>query len=368
MPAGLAWSDDAAAPTAAAPAPTPSSQPLPIVSGRGPTILLFPVNVEATGAPDDLTRWATAALQAGVDTLPNVICLDFGRTSPLVRRALREGRIRTVDIEQQVTDPKVAIQIGHAMEVDMVLLATVSSYKVTSKPATAEVVVGGQLYDVKSNYDDQSQEAKAEPTVFRAFGVVGRSKQWSEGTDEGVMARQALRDASWRAAQVINGKTAEQVSSAPTEKKSNKSWRWFILAAAVVGLAAITHNSDEPTVHTATPVEFLPRNAVATPLTGGENAIKITWLAPEAVVTTPAVATAFLGYQLQRQTAALGSTTLSAPVTIANFTTLGPAITTFTDFGSGGLATNVTYYYRIRALYSNRPATDFVQATGVGLF
>ncbi len=365
MPAGPVRAADAGAPAAA---PTPSTQPLPLIAGRGPTILLFPVSVEATGAPEDLGRWASTALQSGVGGLPNVICLDFSRSSPLVRRALREGRIRTVDIEQPVIDQKVAIQIGHAMEADMVLLATVSSYKVSIKPAQAEVVLGGQLYDVKTNYDDQSQEAKAEPTPYRGFGVVGRSKQWSVGTDEDVMARQALRDAAFRAAQVINGKSAEMVSSAPTEKKSNKSWRWFILAAAVVGLAAIAHNSDSPTVSTPTPVEFLPRNVVATPLTGGENAIKITWLAPEAVVTQPAVAAAFLGYQLQRQTAALGSTTLSSPVTIANYTAIGPASVTFTDFGSGGLAANVTYYYRIRALYSNRPATSYVQATGVGIF
>ena len=365
MPVGSVWADG---PGTAAAAPTPSTQPLPLISGRGPTILLFPMNVDATGAPEDLSRWATTALQTGVSGLPGVICLDFGRSSPLVRRALREGRIRTVDIEQPVVEPKVAIQIGHAMEADMVLLGSVSSYKVSVKPAQAEVVMSGQLFDVRSNYDDQTQEAKAEPTPFRGFGVVGRSKQWAVGTDEGVMARQALRDAAFRAAQVINGKSAEQVSAGPTEKKTNKSWRWFVLAAAVVGLAAIAHNSDGPTVHTPTPAEFLPRNVVATPLTGGENAIKISWLAPEDVVTQPAVAAAFLGYQLQRQTAALGSTTLSAPVTIANFTTLGPAVTTFTDFGSGGLATNVTYYYRLRALYSNRPATDFVQATGVGLF
>jgi hypothetical protein len=359
VPAGTGWAQEAPAPTA---------QGLPFIGGRGPTILLFPANVEAAGAPADLSRWATTAVQTAVGGLPGVICLDFSRSSPIARRALREGRIRTVDLEQSVTDPRVGIQIGRAMEADMVLLATVQSYKVTTSPASAEVVVAGQVYDVKTNYDDQSQEAKAEPTVFRAFGVVGRSKLWSAGTDEGVMARQALRDAAWRASQVINGKPAEEVGAAPAEKKSNKSWRWFLLAAAVVGLAAAAHNSEAPHVVLPTPPEFMPRNAVATPLTGGQNAIQITWLAPTKVLTDPTTAAAFLGYQLQRQTAAKGSSVISAPVTIANYTTLGRTATIFTDFGNGGLPTNVTYYYRIRGVYSISPfVTDFVQATGVGL-
>jgi len=332
-------------------------QLVPTVPGREVTLLLFPVNVEAEDAPADTSRWATTALQTALDELPGVTCLDFSRSSPLVRRAVAEGRVRTVDVEQRVTDPRLAIAIGNAMGVNMVLLATVQSYKLVPEPAQVELVLSGQLYDVKANFDPDTQEAKPEPQVFRALGVVGRSQPRARYTGpEGVLVREALRDAAYRAAQLAGGTPAEKLGAAPAPKK-DKAWRWFLLAAVVVGLAAAANAGTEREPSGPTPAEYKPRNLVAEVQPAGQNSIRLTWLPP--IITTN-----MIGYDLQFAVGVRGGTGPSGPYGSVPGG-MRPVSPTYYDHLN--LDPNKVYYYRLRARFSDRQpqADDWIYTGGV---
>lgn len=333
-------------------------QLVPTVPGREITVLLFPVNVDAADAPADTSRWATTALQTALDELAGVTCLDFSRSSPLVRRAVAEGRVRTVDVEQRVTDPRVAITIGNAMGVNMVVLASVQSYKLTTEPVQVEVVVSGQIYDVQANFDPQTQEAKTEPQVFRALGVVGRSQPRARFTGpEGVLVREALRDAAFRAAQLAGGVPAEKIGMRPAPKK-DKAWRWFILAAVVVGLAAAASSgTDREPPPAPTPADYKPRNLVADVQPAGQNAIRLTWAPP--VITTN-----MIGYDLQFAVGLRGGTGPAGPYTAVAG---GMLPKTATEYVHLNLDPTKVYYYRLRARYSDRQpqSGDWIYTGGV---
>ncbi len=331
----------------------------PTVAGRQTIILLFPVQVGVEGVPEDIVRWATNALQAALDDLPNVVCLDFSRTSPLVRRAVREGRVRSVDVEQGVSEPALAVEIGHAMEADLVVLATLQSYKLTQQPAQVEVVLGGQAYDVKSNFDEQTLEAKPELQVFRAFGVVGKSKARPKYKGpEGVLAREALRDAAFRAAQVIAGVPAEAIGKAPAKHKRHKAWRWFLIAAGVAALVAVINNSTESRAAPVTGNEYRPRRLTAIAQPAGQNSILVTWDPPIRTEN-------LMGYELQRSFRAPASPTPSPFVTIAGLPQLPAGTTQWLDHG---LNSDYVYMYRLRARYSDRTPTsqDWISTGWVG--
>lgn len=328
----------------------------PTLFGREAIVLLFPVQVAADGAPPDAARWATNALQAAIDDLPNMICLDFSRTSPLVRRAVREGKVRSVDVERGVTEAGIAVEIGHAMGADMVVLATLQSYRVSAEPAQIEVVLAGQSYDVKSNYDEQTLEAKAELQVLRAFGVVGKSRPRAKFTGpEGVLAREALRDAAYRAAQVLAGRPAEAVGARPEKPKRHKAWRWFLIAAGIAGLVAIVNSGTEAHPARVTGADYRPRSFTAVAQPAGQNAIMLSWQPPR-------ITDNLLGYELQRSFRAVGSQTPSPFTTVAGLAQLSAASTSWLDHG---LNSKYVYMYRIRARYSDRqPGPDAWVYTG----
>lgn len=319
-----------------------------VLLGRELTVLLFPVNVAVEEAPKGLSRWATNALQAAIDELPSMVCIDFCRNNPLARRAVREGRIRAVDVEQPVTDPRTAIEIGHALEMDLVVVASVQSYRLNSEPVQVEVVLSGQAYDVKANFDTETMEAKAEPQVYRAFGVVGKSRPRARFKGaEGVLAREALRQAAQRAAQVLIGGTAEGAAK-PAHKKKNKAWRWFIFLAVAAALVAAANSSTSHHGTSVSSSDYRPRNFSATTQPAGQNAIMLTWQPPKVTAN-------MLGYEIQRAYTTPTSTTPTPWTRIASPLQLGPSATSWVDTG---LSASYVYYYRIRARYSDRTPSD----------
>jgi len=331
----------------------------PLMVGRELNVLLFPVQGAVEGAPEDMGRWATNALQASIDELPNMVCFDFSPTSPLVRRAAREGNVRTVDVEQGVTDPATAVEIGHAMGADLVVLATLQSYRLSIDPTQAEVVLGGQSYDVKANFDEQTLEAKKELQVSRAFGVVGKSSpRASYAGKEGTLAREALRDASYRAAQVLAGVPAEEVVAKPDTGKKNKAWRWFLILAGVAALAAAVNSGTDSDPVPVTGNEYRPTNVTAVAQPAGQNAILISWGRPSKTAN-------LMGYELQRSSRTKGSSSSSPFVTIAGLTQLPADRTQWVDHGLQG---DNVYVYRLRARYSDKQpvANDWVYTGWVG--
>jgi hypothetical protein len=330
-----------------------------LMAGREVNVLLFPVQVAIEGAPEDIGRWATNALQTAIDELPNMVCFDFSPTSPLVRRAAREGRVRTVDVEQGVSDPRTAIEVGHAMGANIVVMATLQSYRLAMEPTQAEVVLGGQAYDVKSNFDEPTLEAKEEVQVFRAFGVVGKSTARARYSGkEGVLVREALRDAAYRAAQVLAGVPAEEVVTKAETGKKHKAWRWFLILAGVAALAMAVNSGTEAKVAPVAGDEFRPRSLTAVAQPAGQSAIRVTWSPPRTTAN-------MMGYELQRSARAKDSTASSPFVPIAGLTQLPANRTEWIDHGLDGA--NV-YMYRLRARYSNRQPIpeDWVYTSWVG--
>jgi len=80
--------------------------------------LVFPLENCAENSPADLAARATGALSMAISDVPGFDAIQFSNTSPSVRRAVSEGRIREVDVEETSGDLATALVIGAALQVD----------------------------------------------------------------------------------------------------------------------------------------------------------------------------------------------------------------------------------------------------------
>jgi len=110
-----------------------------------------------------------------LDDLREFDALQFLPTAPSVRRAVSEGRIRQVDVQDGVKDLGVALSIGSALRADYIVLSSVQSYTKKDNPPSVELILSGKMYEVASNISPTTGEPVSEPKVFRAFGVSGAS-------------------------------------------------------------------------------------------------------------------------------------------------------------------------------------------------
>ena len=161
------------------------------------TVLIFPLQKAAENAPADAGQRATGALTMAVGDSPGLDAIQFSTTSPMVRRAVSEGRIRQVDVEEGDRDLATALVIGAALQIDYVVVSAVQSFTRKDAPPSVEVILAGQMYEVAPNINPATGEPVAEPKVFKAFGVSGASTVRSRrGMDEGAMLQEALRSAA----------------------------------------------------------------------------------------------------------------------------------------------------------------------------
>lgn len=317
------------------------------------TVLLFPVSDESSSAMPELRQIATDSLQMAIDTAPDTECTEFSRTSPLVRRAAAEGRILPTQIEAGVSNARDAINVGHQLGVDTVVVASIQSYRSTQSPRSVEVIIAGQAYDVVPNFDADTESPVDTPTVAQAFGVTGLSRKLPgyKGSDR-PLAREAVEDASYRVAKVLGGASISDVAKPkPVAKERNKVLRWLAIAAVIGGLAWAVSSSggdDDGGTVTAVPPTPLP------PQPEGTDTIRLRWNEPTGI-TVPV-----LQYQLQRSVNSgtwsyFGTGTLSDNVRDT---------TTFADFD---VSSGNTYVYRIRAIYRDSKASAWVQFSGISL-
>lgn len=324
---------------------------------RGRTILLFRVVDETSSDLPELRKLATDAIQMAVDAVDGLECSEFSRTSPLVRRAILEGRVLPTQVEAGPSSPRDAVSIGEALGVDTVLLTSIQSYRSTTEPRSVEVILSGQAYDVKENYDQEAGEPKREESIapVHAFGVVGTSRRIPgyEGSDR-LLAREALNDAAYRVAKVLNGASISEVSQPkPEPKKENRATKWLAVAA-VVGLLVWavssaghqdkTGPSDDAVPPTPRPLEVQ-----------GTNTIVARW--------DPPTGTSFevLRYELQRSVDNGGWTSFGSGGDSAN---IDAGTTQYSDFD---VAAGHTYAYRIRVVYRNSKYSNWVSFSGVSL-
>jgi len=318
------------------------------------TVLLFQVGDESSGAMPELRRAATEALQMAIDTGEGTECTEFSRTSPLVRRAASEGRILPTQVEAGVASPRDAINIGHQLGVDTVVIASIQSYRSTQAPRSVEIILAGQAYDVAPNYDTEAGEPVDRPTVAQAFGVTGMSRPLPgyRGSDR-PLAREAIDDAAYRVAKVLNGASISEVAKPkPAVKERSKLLKWVAIAALVGGLAwAVSSiggdggSGGSANVPAPTPLPLQPE---------GTDTIRIRWNAPTGY-SAPV-----LQYQLQRSVnggtwAYFGTGTLS------------DNIRETTEFADFDVRSGSTYAYRIRVIYRDSKISAWKDFAGISL-
>ncbi|MCD6351891.1 MAG: fibronectin type III domain-containing protein, partial [Armatimonadetes bacterium] len=192
--------------------------------------------------------------------------------------------------------------------------------------------------------------------VFRAFGVVGKSSERANFQGkEGVLAREALRDAAYRAAQVLAGVPAQEVAARPQKAKKHKAWRWFLIAAGIAALAVAANSSTSSRPAPPAGNEYRPRNLTAVAQPAGQNSILVSWQPPTRTQN-------LMGYELQRASRPKTGGMGTSYQTVAGLTQLTASTTQWNDHGLSG---TMVYIYRLRARYSDRqPIPDDWVYTG----
>ncbi len=319
------------------------------------TVLLFAVADESSSGLPELQKIATDALQMSIDDLKGLECTDFSPTSPLVRRALAEGRVLATQLQTGPTSVPDAVELGYALNVETVVIASIQSYRSTQQPRSVEVIISGQAYDVAANYNEEVGEASSKPAVAQAFGVVGTSRKLPgyRGSDR-PLAREAIGEAAYRVARVLSGATISDVAKpTPTPKKKHKNRKilTYVLAIAAIAWLVSESGGDDDAGPSADALPPVPQ-----PLEPeGTDTIRVRWEAPSG--------TSFevLRYQIQRRVddgdwSFFGAGNASADV--------DRAARSFADFD---VATGHSYAYRIRVFYTNSKFSQWAYFQGIAL-
>lgn len=300
------------------------------------TALVFPLQNAAEGAPADIGQRATAALTVAVADTPGFDAIQFSTTSPSVRRAVSEGRVRQVDVEEGTGDVATALVIGAALKVDYVVTGAVQNLTRKEAPASGvEVILAGQMYDVAANINPTTGEPIGEPKVFKAFGVSGKSTARARlGGDESPMIQEAVRDAAAKAAAALAGRTAVGEISAAGKSKSG-SYKW-VLWLLLVGVLALGVNNGSGSNTTSPTAQALPPTNVT--LEKDESAIRVSWAEPTGTTLT------VLRYQVERSVDSAGFQRVDAGG-------LSAGTTNFNDYEitSG----RHVYQYRLKTIYTS---------------
>lgn len=302
--------------------------------GAAKTVLVFPVTNASENAPAAMADRASGVLTMALDGAREFDGMQFTSTAPSVRRAVSEGRIRQVDVQEGVKDLGTALSMGSALGADYIVLATIQSYTYTPSPAHAELILSGRMYEVASNINPTTGEPVAEPKVFRAFGVSGASSARAKFTGrEDVLTQEALRDAADKAAQTLCGRT--DLTQARAKKKTSSGYKWLLLGLIIAGAAmAIGGGSDDNGGGTTSP-EAKPVTSLG--MSQGADFIGLSWDVPDTTLEV-------LRYQIDRS---VNGGAFQRLVRIAG--TTGQTHYTYSDYD----VSSGTYQYRIRVIYRN---------------
>jgi hypothetical protein len=308
------------------------------------TVLVYPVTVAADNAPANIGENATSALTMALDATPGFDALQFSATAPSVRRAISEGRVRQVDVDEGSHDLASALSIGQALHADLIVLASLQSYTAKeNSPLSVEVILAGQMYAVAANLNPATGEAIAEPKVQKAFGVSGASAARAKYRgDEQTLAQEALRDAAFKAAQTLAGLVEVGAPTAVRKKGSNLT-KWALLGVLLVGLAIAVGGvgggggDGGGPAPTAAP----PENVVVTPF---EDHIQVSWQPPP---TTPSF------YQVQRAVDGGSFSFFDGSGNVPNSQLFK------NDYSLIAPGTHI-YQYRVRAVYGGNTFSPYV--------
>lgn len=323
--------------------------------GRMRTVLLFGVADQSASGMVELPKIATDALQMAVDQVATLECTEFSSTSPVVRRAVSDGRVLPTQIELGPADARDAIAIGRSLGVDTVVMASIQSYRSTPAPRSVEVIIAGQAYDVKPNYNEEAGDPVDQPQVAQAFGVVGSSRKLPgySGSDR-PLAREAVDEAAYRIARVLSGANISEVAKPrPAQKQKDKGSKILAYLAAIGLIAWLVSESGGDDDGGPDPGAMPPTVLPVEP--EGTDTIRLHWEAPTGTSLT------VLRYQIQRrvdqgQWSFFGVGNSSADI--------DRSALSFADFD---VEAGRSYEYQIRAVYTNQAVSVWVPFVGITL-
>lgn len=304
------------------------------------TVLAFPaVDESEEGNLAEVASRLTSALALAGGEVPEVDLEVFSETSPMVRRGVADGALRSADVEAP-KDAATAVTIGHAFRVDSVVLLAIQGMTKNAEAGSVEINVVGMKYDVEANIDPQTGAVVAEPQGS-TFGVSGVGQaRVRDRADDRTLIRLAARNTAYKVLHVLAGKTAEvYVEEGAKPKKRSDLWKWVIAGIVALGLIAVTAGGDGDDAPAAD--QLVPTRLTARP---SQDGIRLTWVPPSTMTKT------IFAYQIQRS--ANGSNFIRI-----DEDKVGPNATAFTDFV---IAAGTAYVYQIRVLY-----TDGVQSRWV---
>ena len=304
------------------------------------TVLVFPVTNASGNSPADLADRASGVLTMALDADREFEGMQFTSTSPSVRRAVSEGRIRQVDVQEGVRDIGTALAMGSALGADYVVLSTIQSYTSKTNPSSVELIFSGQMYEVAANIHPTTGEPVAGPKVFRAFGVSGASSMRAKYTGrEDVLAQEALRDAAGKAAASLGGRA--DVGKTPAKKGASASYRWLLLGLIIAGAAIAIGGGGNDAPAGPNPDAVPPENVR---LEQANDAIGLHWTEPTNTTLT------VLRYQVERLVD-------NPPFSRIDGGTLAAGSTFLFDYDL--LSGTHTYQYRIRTVYTSGAVSPY---------
>ncbi len=313
---------------------------------RTTTVLLFPAVDESGSEIPDLAEMTTNKLQIAMAGVEGIEVTEFHPSSPLVRRAESEGRLLATHMQAGVSNLPAAIEVGHILGMDGIVLATVKSVDVHNSARYLTVTLKGQYFKVGPNYDPASGQASRALQPERSFTVVGASRTRANYTgSDRPLVREALDDAASKFAQVMAGTPAGELTAKPIHSKKESKWKWLgpllVLGVAAFIIGSSGGGDSGPAAGAAPPI---PDH-----LTVEDYGIILYWDPPPPTDLT------LVSYQIQRSTN-------GGPYANVNVGICGIGCTQWTDFD---VAAGNNYRYRIRAIYSSSQVSEWRQFEAV---
>jgi hypothetical protein len=303
------------------------------------TFLVMPT-VDTTGAGVDyLSRMVMDQLALALTSQKGLAALEFLPTTPVVQRAVEEGRVLPVQFEAGTTTPAAAIGIAQALGVDAVILTTADSAVATDNPRQVKLVITGSVFSVAPNYNDQTKEVSATPQADRTFKVIGASQTLAgySGSDRPLF-HAAVMDAVGQITALMMGQPA--YASYTSRKSNNLNWLAYVAGVALIVLLVANKGTSHAPAGALAPI---PVSESIQP--GG---IQLSWDPPPASTLT------LLKYQIQRSTNGGPYQYIDQGLVLAGTTT----------FFDQNLTTG-SYQYRIAAVYTNQAVSPFANFNSV---
>jgi len=310
------------------------------------TVLLFPAVDESGSEIANLAEATTNKLQIALAHVEGLEVTEFDRSSPLVRRAESEGRLLATHLQAGLNNLPAAIEVGHTLDMDGIVLATVKSVDIHNSVRYLTVTLKGEYFKVKPNYDPATGQASRMLQPENSFTVVGASHPRANYTgSDRPLVHEALNDAADKFAQVMAGTPASELAATPTQPKHESKWKWLgpllILGVAAVIIGNSGGDSGGTAAGAAPPIpDYLDVQ---------DWAIILYWDPPPPTDLT------LVSYQIQR------SVNGTSYMNVVG----GTCGTACTHWQDTDVAAGNTYRYRIRAIYSSSQVSEWREFNAV---